>query len=120
MVSAVNLAPSITSATPVNWITLGRYEAVLLTEVETDGIVQYLHILKVDDPVTDEPCLFVTAEKHAAPGGLPPYCLCSFQRSGHVMHGAYGDIADIDVFETRALEIVRQCLRVGGNRGKQQ
>ena len=89
----------------------GSYEAALFGEIVSAGRMQYLYVLEVAK--SDFPCLSVASEISALdPAGKGPYFLGVFSGKGHDNYGTSDDWGDIDLFEARALEIVRQYLEV--------
>ena len=87
------------------------YEAALLGKIVSAGRVKYLYVLEVAK--SDFPCLYVASEINAfGPAGKGPYFLGVFSEKGHGNYGLSDDWGDLDLFEAKALEIVRQYLEV--------
>ena len=87
----------------------GPYEAALFGEIVSAGGVKYLYVLEVSK--SDFPCLYVASEINAlGPAGKGPYFLGVFSGKGHHNYGLSDDWGYLDLFEARALELVRQYL----------
>lgn len=115
-------APHIISAVPVKTMALGRHRVVLLTDIVSTGLVQYVYVMAVYEGRSRDPWLYVTAETHNRGAGQPPapHYLCAFPGDCHENHGFWDDLTDAAAFETRALEIVRQAMARKTRRGRRR
>ena len=108
----VGYRPQIVRAELLRRYSGGPYEAALFGGIVSAGHVKYLYVLEVSK--SDFPCLYVASEVNAlGPPGKGPYFLGVFTEEKHDNYGLSADWGDIDLFETRALELVRQYLEVG-------
>ena len=106
----LNYVPQIDWAGTRQRIPLGRYTAVLLSDIHGPGPVQYQYILGLLDNKTDEPCLYVTSEVNESDSEnrSGSHFLCVFPGDGHENLGASDDWAEVSTFLERALEIVEE------------
>ena len=101
--------PQMVRAEPIRHYHAGPYEAVLFGEIEAAGRVQYIFVLEVAK--ADYPCLYVASEINSLGSpGKGPYFLGVFSGEGHGNLGLSDDWGDIDLFEAKGLELVRQYL----------
>ena len=108
--------PMFRNAKPLRKHDLGGYEAILLTDIESVGMVQYLYILSVHKKGEERPVFTVTAEENmlaqmGGPGNGSHF-LCAFDQGQHLNFGASDDYAMLDRFEKAALAKARERLRV--------
>ena len=107
----VGYRPKIVRAALLRRYSGGPYEATLFGEIVSAGRVKYQYVLEVAK--SDFPCLYVASEVNAlGPPGKGPYFLGVFTEEKHNNYGLSDDWGDINLFETRALELVRQHLGV--------
>lgn len=115
--------PSIKNARRVDSFIIGHYIAVLLTECESIGMIDYQHVVFVylpDPENKDKPqiVMAVAAELSSALAGMrnddepPSYFLGVFPGDGHHNLGASPDWADIDLFRDRAFEVIQDYLKI--------
>jgi hypothetical protein len=112
----MNYFPVIESAEPRRRFPLGKYTAVLLDNIKSAGGVQYRYILVVFNDESEKPCFFVASEVNTmveAFGGGSHF-LGVFPGNGHENHGDSDDWADLKKFTERALEIVKERLKIAG------
>jgi hypothetical protein len=105
-------APLVLSADKADTFDVDGREAVLLTNVQAAGSIQYAHILAVYE--TDgEPCLFVAAEvnAHQEAFGGGSHFLGVFPGDGHLNLGTSNDWADLTLFAEKAVAVARQHLK---------
>ena len=87
------------------------YDATLFGDIVSVGHVKYLYVLEVAK--AKFPCLYVASEINVlGTPGKGPYFLGVFTGERHDNYGLSDEWGDIDLFEARALEIVRQRLGV--------
>jgi len=107
-------APRVVSAEPVARYEVAGRKAVLLGNIVSAGMVQYLYILVVYEQ-DGEPCLFVASEvnqdREAFGGGS--HFLGVFPGDGHLNLGDSDEWADRERFVERALAIARERLPAG-------
>ena len=103
--------PHIDDAIRVKTIALdtGRHTALLFSDIESSGLVQYLYVLAVIDDETGEPCVFVASEVNAMAEqtGGGSHFLGLFPGQGHVNLGASDNWADLDQFEVEAIRVAK-------------
>ena len=111
--------PMITNAHPVSRYLIGPYLAVVLTDCESDGMIEYQHAVIVyhieSDAGQDEPTppvMAVAAERSAALQDEHSYFLGVFPGNGHLNMGSSTDWDDLTIFTNRALEIVGDHLNI--------
>lgn len=108
---------------------IGSYKSVLVKSPESVGPIKYLYVMIVFSGNGTEPVLFVTAERNEMQGELLKiaagqtgnpnlgsedngYFLGVFSKDGRFNLGASRDWEDQEKFEKKAIEIVRERLRV--------
>ena len=109
--------PSLKRARPVKRFQLGPYLAVVFTDCESLGTVQYTHALFVLPEDSSEPRLAVAAEVnalHGQPGheASGSHFLGLFPGSGHLNFGDSNDWADLETFTGKALELAAERLGI--------
>jgi hypothetical protein len=107
-------APHIKSADPIGRYQVAGRDAVLLGNIVSAGMVQYLYILAVYEP-GGAPCLFVASEVNdtqVAFGGGSHF-LGVFPGDGHANYGDSNEWADRERFLKQALEIAQKRLSGG-------
>ncbi|NJP07481.1 MAG: hypothetical protein HC837_18575 [Chloroflexaceae bacterium] len=116
--------PAIKYARPVRLFEIGPYRAILLTDCESEGTIQYAHVLFVHEHGSRMPCFAVAAEIQTALSwfadldvdrsdvDVGSHVLGVFPGDGHINMGNSDAWADLDTFLLRALELVRQHLAV--------
>lgn len=97
---------------------VGRYNisgfrALLLTDVRSEGMITYKHVLFVMASATIAPVLAVTSEV-AAVGGDGSHVLGLFPGDGHVNLGMQDEWGDLSAFESKALDVAAQHLGLDG------
>jgi hypothetical protein len=108
--------PYLKYATPVRRYRLGNYMATLLSECQTtDSQLEYAHVLVIyqltGEAQTAKPALVIASETNPNVRDEGYYFLCSFA-SEHRNYGASHDWADLDKFESAALQLAGQMLEV--------
>ncbi len=105
--------PRIVFARPLRRYQFGSHHALLLDEIQADGLVQYLYVLEVYDP-TRRRCFAVASEKNSfpKPGAPPSYFLGVFHGDVHENLGLSEEWGDLETFTERALKIVCEKLDV--------
>lgn len=109
---------------------IGSYRSVLVKNPDSVGPIKYLYVMIVFGESVAEPVLFVTAERNEMQGELlniagqtqstlgrdsNEYFLGIFSKDGRFNLGASYDWEDQTKFERRAIEIVRERLRITDN-----
>ncbi len=96
-------------------LSTGRHSAILLDNIESLGMVEYLFVLVVFENKIKEPCLYVTSEvnERSLVSGNGSHFLGIFKKDGHSNLGASDDWADINKFERAALQLATEYLREG-------
>jgi len=106
--------PVIGKSRTVKYIPLstGKHTALILDEIESLGLVQYLYILVVFDDSIKQPCLFISSElnKTAEEPGEGSHFLGVFSGDEHHNLGASDDWADIVNFEREAVKLAFEYL----------
>jgi hypothetical protein len=105
----MNYAPVIKSAKPKQRFPIGKHMAVLLSDIEQAGAVQYRYIMAVFDGDTHNPCFFVASEVNsmAKTLGGGSHFLGLFDGDGHANCGTSDDWGDEAKFTAEALRIIR-------------
>ena len=111
--------PTILDARHVSSYLLGPYIAMLFTDCQSGGRVQYAHILFVytydpQRPSTQPQRLLAVAAEvnNTRRPGSPSHFLGLFPGNGHVNLGASSDWANLDIFARTALEVAAEQLNV--------
>ena len=105
--------PVIRDAREVRRYNAGTHEVVLLTDVQSTGIVRYTHLLIAFAKGEEEPAYVVAAEvNNLGSPGDGSHILGAFPGSGHMNYGCSDDWADLDKFEREALEIMQTELGI--------
>ena len=91
----MNYAPRIASAEPLAHYDVNGREAVLLGNIVSAGMVEYLYVLVVFD-TNEEPCLFVASEVNSQQEvlGGGSHFLGVFPGDGHLNFGDSDEWAD--------------------------
>lgn len=93
--------------------TIGPYVALVLTDCESAGVIQYRYVVVVFKPGESQPCFAVAAESSGAiQPGTPGYFLGVFPGSGHLNMGLSEDWGDLEKFTAKALEVIATHLHV--------
>ncbi len=105
--------PRVKSARPKHYYKIGRFNAVFLDEIKSEGDVEYEYIITVFGSNKDEAFLFITSERNNL--GLfkemgASNFLCIFDEAGHRNLGSSPDWANADKFETAAFKILEKRL----------
>ncbi|MHA1309038.1 MAG: tetratricopeptide repeat protein [Candidatus Heimdallarchaeota archaeon] len=106
--------PSIINATPVRELTLGKYKAVILSEINSTGNIGYdlvMFLYEGDDP---KPIFFVSLENNALydeMGGSKNF-LCAFDENGHSNFGGFELESTVDNFEKKAIGLVKSKYKI--------
>ena len=111
--------PMITNARPVSRYLIGPYLAVVLTDCESDGMIEYQHVVIVYhiDPEAEQdespmPVMAVAAERSTALQDENSFFLGVFPGDGHLNMGSSTDWGDLGKFTNKALEIIGDHLKV--------
>jgi hypothetical protein len=94
---------------------LGPYVALVLTDCQSAGVIQYRYVVVVLKPGDSQPCFAVTAESSEAiqpQPGTRGYFLGVFPGSGHLNMGLSEDWGDLEKFTAKALDIIAAHLNV--------
>ena len=104
--------PAIQEAEPLREFHFPEYEAVLLGDIQSAGLIKYEYVLQVIHKATRMPCLYVAAEENEMANvlGGGSHFLCVFQGGDHRNYGDSDDWADVDKFATRALQLASETL----------
>lgn len=106
--------PTLKKARLVKLYRLGDYLCFLLTDCESLGAIQYEHVLYVNPQGEKRPCFAVASERNSmkAQLGGGSHFLGVFPGSGHSNMGASDEWANLDLFTSRALEVVAQHFSI--------
>ncbi len=106
-------APVIGGGKTVREIRIGEFDARLITDIESTGMVEYTHILAVFDSNGD-PVFFAAAEVNsmAAEFGGGSHFLGIFDGSGHASLSDDDKWADLDTFANAAVDIVKKHFAI--------
>jgi hypothetical protein len=107
---ALMYAPLITSARRVREHIVGpKHTAVLLTDVESSGQVEYEHLLVLFEVGRQDPIAFISSEvkDDLFEEKRGSHYLCAFIGDEHSNFGESDDWADLDRFEEAALDLIR-------------
>ena len=109
--------PLIKSANPLLRYRMDPYTFVLLGEIESLGVIEYLYILFAIKDEEDAPDLFVASEVNARAKSLGggSHFLGVFDQNGHTNMGSSDQWANLDIFAARALEIDTARLGLEGS-----
>jgi hypothetical protein len=92
---------------------IGPYVALVLTDCQSAGVIQYIYVVVVLKPGDSQPCFAVAAESSGAiEPGTPGYFLGVFPGSGHLNMGLSEDWGDLEKFTAKALDIIASHLHV--------
>lgn len=108
--------PHLKYATPIRRYRLGNYMATLLSECQTtDAQIEYAHALVIYQLLgvaqTAKPALVISSETNTSARKEGYYFLCSFAHE-HRNYGASQDWANLEKFESAALQLAGQMLEV--------
>ncbi|MEO8396946.1 MAG: hypothetical protein ABI700_28380 [Chloroflexota bacterium] len=106
--------PSLRNARPAYRYRIGNYVAVIMTDCESIGAIEYTHVLFLLDPNLPNPIFAVAAEVNTMPftEGPTRLFLGVFPGSRHENHGLSADWVDLDKFSGRALQIVAERFEI--------
>lgn len=118
--------PALTNARPVSRYMIGEYLAVVLTDCESKGSIEYKHVVLVyrmgaeyEDGENPLPVLAVAAEKSEGVAELlgeesteERYFLGVFPGDGHMNMGMSADWADLEKFTTKALDVIANHFKI--------
>ncbi len=106
--------PALRNARPVYRYRIGDYVAIIMTDCESIGTIQYTHVLFLLDPNQPNPIFAVAAEVNTMPAAESETqsFLGVFPGSRHENHGLSADWADLDKFSARALQIVAERFEI--------
>jgi hypothetical protein len=106
----MNYTPVIKSAKARQRFQIGKYRAVLLGDIESACLVEYLYIMAVFDGDSNRPCFFVASEvnRMAKIRGGGSHFLGIFPGEGHENRGASDDWADEIRFTAESLRIIKE------------
>jgi hypothetical protein len=104
--------PAITKARWVRYFQLGLYRAVVGSDCESIGSIQYAHVMYVFKKLEQHPCLAVTSEYSDEFGEDGSRFLCVFFAGSHLNTGFSRDWADLDSFIHKALEMAVRELNI--------
>ncbi len=95
---------------------LDPYTFVLLGDIESLGVIEYLYILFAIKDDENAPDLFVASEVNAMAKSLGggSHFLGVFDQAGHGNMGAADQWANLDIFAAKALEIATARLGLEG------
>jgi len=102
--------PRLISSQKVETGKIGEYRYDLNTECQSQGNIQYKHVLFLYALDIDRPCLAITAEHSAYDPGV--LLLCVFQGRGHKNLGSLHQIDLLQDFKERAMEVAKGIIRV--------
>jgi len=102
--------PALKNARPASRYRVGNYLALIVTDCESIGMIQYTHVLFLLEMGQVQPIFAVAAEMNSMSlaGGETRLFLGVFSGGGHENHGMSADWADLDKFSARALQIVAE------------
>ncbi len=105
--------PNIQAARLIKRYDTGTHEVVLLTDIKSDSIVQYSHMLVATLKNEEDACYVIAAEVNicASPGDGSHF-LGSFPGIGHINHGCSDDWADLSCFERDAQQLMSNKLNI--------
>ena len=109
--------PTITKATNVSNYALGSYLVAVLTDCESQGLIEYKHVLMVYVVGEDkklQPVMAVAAEVGTMLKQIQPnsYFFGVFDGNGHGNYGMSEEWGDLDKFKKRGLEVIAEKLGV--------
>jgi hypothetical protein len=106
--------PTITNGKPARSYLLGPYTAILFTDCESKGFIDYLFILYIFREGDRRPFFAVASEMNrvTARMGLRGRFLGVFPGQGHHNLGLSQDWTDIDKFTRKALQVAAHYLEV--------
>jgi hypothetical protein len=101
--------PEVKTARIVKRIDFGsHHEMTLMTDVDAAGAIKYYHLLTVVSQPDNEIWIVVSAEKGFSHAKQKAVCfLCAFTGGKHKNYGIDDACMDVDIFEQRAKDIVR-------------
>ena len=107
------MQPQLVKATPLLTFDLSdQYKATILVDIESAGMIQYHHLLRVDDS-DGRPCLHFGAEWNSA---LPQYrdepIFGQFDAAGHSSDDEFPECLELPLFVLRAISAARKFLKV--------
>lgn len=102
--------PALKNARPVYRYQIGDYIALIVTDCESIGMIQYTHVLFLLAPGQTQPIFAVAAEMNSMSiaNGETQLFLGVFTGSIHENHGMSADWVDLDKFSAKALQIVAE------------
>lgn len=101
--------PDIKRALPQRRYKFGEFTLVLLSDIETGDALDYRYILAVVREGDAEPGIYLTCE--AGRAGVTRLRL--IMRDGNEVVAEDAGFADIDLFSSTAIEMLRQILNLG-------
>lgn len=106
-------APLVSGGRIAGRYSLSGFRALLVTDVLSDGMITYKHVLFVMPPATVAPVLAVTSEV-AAVSGNGSHVLGLFPGNGHVNLGMRDEWENLSAFKSKALDVAAQHLDLNG------
>jgi hypothetical protein len=105
--------PTLKSARTVKMFRLGSYLAVVMTDCESSGVIQYTHVVFAGKLTDQQPTFAVAAEVNRRPFPGCSHFLGVFPGSGHRNLGCADTWADLDAFTSKALAIIAEHFAIG-------
>ena len=107
--------PWVVEATPVKELTIGKYKAVIVSEIKSMGKIGYDYIMFLFEGEEEIPMYFVSLENNTLYDemGGPKDFLCAFDKEqGHVNFGGFELELNVENFEKKAIEIISSRFQV--------
>jgi len=87
------------------------YHIELLTDVKCGGTIQCPHILIAFRKGETEPCYAIASEAGTTPY-FRTYYLGGYPGDGHVNYGSDDEFGDLEIFQTKAIELMEKALGI--------
>jgi len=99
-------SPLVDSSRIVREFTIGSFSARLLTDIKSQGNIEYTHILMVTD-ADENPAIYVAAEVNGTSFGGDSHFLGVFDGDGHGNYGCDDKWGDLETFAAEGVNIVK-------------
>ena len=87
---------------------LGEYRYAVWTDCQSEGSIEYHHLMVCWAPESSVPCLVIALEQIKGAG--TPLMLCAFWQYRHSNYGSASELLDLPRFQAKALEKAQSLL----------
>jgi hypothetical protein len=106
--------PTLKNARLASRYQIGNYIALIFTDCESAGLIQYTHVLYLLATGESQPCFAVASEMNSMSlqQGAEGRFLGVFPGDGHLNMGLSPDWLDLDKFTAKALQVVADHFHI--------